>query len=58
MLLVGYGMFEGKKVWILQNSYGEDWGYGGFMYLSRSTGTVAGSCGILLSATYPIMKVC
>jgi C1A family cysteine protease len=57
MLLVGYGMFEGEKVWIVQNSYGEGWGYDGFGYIKRSNGTLAGSCGILVHAGYPIIKV-
>ncbi|MCI49091.1 oryzain alpha chain-like, partial [Trifolium medium] len=52
MLLVGYGK-HGEDCWILQNSYGTDFGDEGFMYLKRGTGKALGCCSILVSPTYP-----
>lgn len=32
-MFVGYGMFKGKHVWIVRNSYGEHWGSQGHFYV-------------------------
>ncbi|CAH8279946.1 unnamed protein product [Arabidopsis lyrata] len=43
VLIIGYGYDNGKPYWIIQNSYGEGWGNGGFGYVYRRIKSGQGS---------------
>lgn len=56
MLVVGYGedSMTGLKYWLLQNSWGVQWGEKGFMRILRTDGPGPGVCGL---ATNPTMAM-
>jgi C1A family cysteine protease len=56
-LAVGYGTENGYDYYLVKNSWGKDWGEGGYIKLGRGSqyNDGKGQCGILLEASYPIL---
>nr|UHM21920.1 cathepsin L15 [Zabrotes subfasciatus] len=53
VLVVGYGReADGRQYWIVKNSYGPQWGIGGYMKLAKNAGN---RCGIASKASYPLV---
>ncbi|KAJ8722875.1 hypothetical protein PYW07_004055 [Mythimna separata] len=48
--LVGYGERDGDTFWILKNSWGPQWGIGGYMYISAKDNV----CGVATEPTYVV----
>jgi len=57
VLAVGYGTMDGTDYWRVKNSWGTSWGDEGYINLCRNCDANDGSgqCGILLSASYPVV---
>lgn len=53
ILVVGYDTDpDGKQFWWVKNSYGQQWGIGGYVKMARNAGN---HCGIASLASYPLV---
>ena len=55
VLLVGYGEENGIEYWKVKNSWGESWGESGYIRIKIGENKPYGLCGILTSASYPVL---
>jgi hypothetical protein len=51
--LIGYGTLNGKDYYKLRNSWGPNWGQGGYMLIKRDTKGNSNLCNITTHAYYP-----
>jgi len=57
VLLVGYGNLTGLDYYKVKNSWGADWGLGGYVLLGRGPqyNGASGQCGIQMDPSYPVV---
>ena len=55
VLIVGYGIENNTKYWIVKNSWGKSWGENGYVRILRSeSNDDSGTCGIGMRASFPV----
>ena len=54
VLIVGYGVEDGKDYWLVKNSWGIEWGDKGYVKIMRSDSREdKGICGIASTVSFP-----
>jgi len=56
ILAVGWGSNSQGDYWIVENSWGTDWGLNGYVLISRTSTNPAGACGINQDVYYPLTQ--
>jgi hypothetical protein len=57
VLVICFGERDGRKYWLIRNSYGTQWGYKGYGLIERGVGFF-GRCGIAFICYYLVWEVC
>ena len=55
VLLVGYGIEQGREYWVVKNTWGTDWGELGYVRILISNGF--GVCGVNMTPMYPTIRL-
>ncbi|CAI8591030.1 unnamed protein product [Vicia faba] len=53
--IIGYGESEGKKYWLIKNSWDKGWGENGYMRLLREGDGTSGHCDMATYVAYPVV---
>jgi len=53
VLAVGYDTLANEKYWIVKNSWGQEWGNKGYIWMARKSGE--GECGINMESSYAVV---